>query len=354
MTKEKETALITIDQPNAAAVFVAGGLDPFIQRIKDEFTGIVGDLSTVKGRQVYKNMNRRIREHKADFSRAGKALVKQLKSDRDMKVFDYNKKIEEVTKERERMENELTNFAVEMRQPLTELEDAEKREKERLDALVCDISKFEEAIHNCELSGQIDSVLIHLKQLKITTEVYKAAYDDAVAEKQRIIDRLTERRDLLKEKEDVAAEKKRLRKEEEERKRRERKAEIEKKAQKDAEKAAEEKNKKEQERLIREKWEADMKAEKAEKKAEKAEKKAKEIKEELKELKSDPRISKSDSVTTGVPPRTAAGNPSEEHKKKVKQKIETALLKLNFTPENARKLVIMVGLGKIPHLKIEY
>ncbi|MDD1966148.1 hypothetical protein NPS29_12535 [Pseudomonas putida] len=115
--------VITIDNisvDNAPVIYVAGGLNQFLEAVKAEVTGEVPDLTTRKGRERIASLAAKVSKSKAAVEKPGR---------------DYLKRLKEMPKV---VEAELRDFVTRMdalrdatRQPLT---DWEKAEDARVDA----------------------------------------------------------------------------------------------------------------------------------------------------------------------------------------------------------------------------
>lgn len=103
----KETALQVYSSAN--------GLDPFLQKIREEIDGFVPDVTTRKGRDAIASIAYKVTRSKTALDNVGKELVAELK--------EVPKKIDA---ERKRMRDLLDGWQAEVRQPLTEWEEAEK------------------------------------------------------------------------------------------------------------------------------------------------------------------------------------------------------------------------------------
>lgn len=93
----------------------SSGLEPWLQRIRDQVMGIVPDVSTDKGRKEIASRAFKVRKSKTALDGLGKKLVDDLK--------DVPRKIDA---ERKRMRDTLDALADEVRRPLTEWEQAEE------------------------------------------------------------------------------------------------------------------------------------------------------------------------------------------------------------------------------------
>lgn len=106
----KETALQVYSAPN--------GLDPYLQKIRDEIDGFTPDVSTKKGRDAIASIAYKVARSKTALDAVGKDLVAELK--------EVPKKIDA---ERKRMRDQLDAWQTEVRRPLTEWEEAEEARK---------------------------------------------------------------------------------------------------------------------------------------------------------------------------------------------------------------------------------
>lgn len=102
----KETALQVFQAPN--------GLDPYLQKIRDEIDAFVPDTSTVKGRKAIASIAYKVAQSRSALDNVGKELVAELK--------DIPKKIDA---ERKRMRDKLEAWQEEVRRPLNVWQAAE-------------------------------------------------------------------------------------------------------------------------------------------------------------------------------------------------------------------------------------
>ncbi|QTC00485.1 hypothetical protein JYG33_03180 [Alcaligenes sp. SORT26] len=117
-----ETALQIYQTPN--------GLDPYIERIRQEVTGHAPNLKTDKGRKEIASRAFKVRKIKTALDSLGKEQVDRLKE--IPKLIDA---------ERKRMRDELDSLADEVRKPLTDWEEAEASRV---------------ALHRADLDGMAD------------------------------------------------------------------------------------------------------------------------------------------------------------------------------------------------------
>ncbi|UZJ58601.1 hypothetical protein OKW98_18665 [Pseudomonas sp. KU26590] len=150
--------VITIDDisaDNAPVIYVAGGLNQFLEAVKAEVAGEVPDLTTRKGRERIASLAAKVSKSKAAVEKPGR---------------DYLKRLKEMPKV---VETELREFVNSMdalrdatRQPLT---DWEKAEDARVDAhndgiqRIKDLAVFEEvptAAHVAQVIADLELVAI--------------------------------------------------------------------------------------------------------------------------------------------------------------------------------------------------
>ena len=141
------TDLIVIEESTVLEVFsTKGGLDPHMQKVRDEIDAFVPDLSTAKGRKEIASMARKVSTSKNVMDDMGKTLVAKLKE--QPKLIDA---------ERKRMRDELDLWKIEVRKPLTDWED---KEKARIDKHELGLTSIRTFAH-----GYVDSLNSSVKNL---------------------------------------------------------------------------------------------------------------------------------------------------------------------------------------------
>jgi hypothetical protein len=113
-----QTQLITIDdigEKNAPAIYVKGGLLPFLAQVRQEVSTEVPDISTKKGRDRIASLAAKVSKSKVAVEKPGRDYLKRLK--------EMPKVVEEELREFVRSMDALRD---ETRQPLTEWEEAEE------------------------------------------------------------------------------------------------------------------------------------------------------------------------------------------------------------------------------------
>ncbi|WP_312155326.1 hypothetical protein, partial [Pseudomonas sp.] len=113
----KETALQVFQAPN--------GLEPYLQKIRDEIDAFVPDISTRKGREAIASIAYKVARSKTALDNVGKELVADLK--------EIPKKIDA---ERKRMRDTLDAWQEEVRRPLNDWQAAEDARVDRHQARI--------------------------------------------------------------------------------------------------------------------------------------------------------------------------------------------------------------------------
>ena len=381
-----ENALAIIEKKNVAQYFMANGLDPILEKIRQEVTGIVLDISTDKGRKEIASLAYKVAKSKTALDDMGKELVSGIKE--QAKAIDS---------ERRRAWDALEAMQKEVRAPLTEWE---KREKER-------IAGHEAALTEIETAGRLMRENWQTGSLEAMQNKIKELLDD-----KRGWQEFTARAEWVKEQAitEIAAgiqkrfaydaeqaELARLRQEEAARQQREHeerlqaqaaakaKAEAEAKAKAEAEaeavrvRAEQEKAEQERRRIQQEKEEAEARAEKAEedrlaaiaqaeaqaKQAEaarlaaleKAEADRKAAEEKAKrdaDLAAQRERDRIEAERKAEAEAAARREADVAHRAKINNEVLAALVKTGLTEEAGKLVIKAMATGKIKHVRIEY
>jgi hypothetical protein len=199
--------VITIDDispENAPVIYVAGGLNQFLEAVKVEVTGEVPDLTTRKGRERIASLAAKVSKSKAAVEKPGR---------------DYLKRLKEMPKV---VEAELREFVISMdalrdatRQPLT---DWEKAEDARVDAHNDGIARLKAMGEpdGHEDSSEIEALIASLEAQEIG-ESWEEFQPEALQAKDLALRQLRPLLAAMKQREAEQAELARLRKESEER-----------------------------------------------------------------------------------------------------------------------------------------
>ena len=234
------------------------GLDPILQKIKEEAEAFIPDVSTKKGRDEIASLAYKVSRSKTALDTAGKELVAKLKE--QPKLVDA---------ERKRMRDFLDNLKDAVRQPLTEIEEREESIKQSIiKQSTIPLNTTYDIVNSSDLEKQLNElraidlsgVIINKKSLADLKEASMAKLEQFLVQKKHEEKFAEEQAKLEAERARVAEEARKLQeaKEQAEREERIRKeaAEAEKAKAEAAIRAAEEAKKAEAERLAKEKAEA--------------------------------------------------------------------------------------------------
>ena len=378
-----DTALALIEPKNLSTYFAPQGLDPIIEKIRAEVTGIVPDISTEKGRKEIASLAYKVAKSKTALDEMGKQLVSGMKQ--QVKAIDA---------ERSRAWDALEGIQKEVRAPLTEWESKEKDRVAGHEAALAAIPEHP-AYGQHESAAELGARLTCLENLpprdwqEFTARATKMMADEI--ERMKVLLATAQKREAEQ------AELARLRQEEAERQVREREeriqAEAAAKAQADAEAKAraeaeaeaarvreeQEKAEKERQRLQREKEEADRLASEAEARAVKAEqerlaavaqaeldRKAAEEKavadaqasaEKAKQdadLAAQREREKIEAERKAEADATAKREADKAHRGKINSEALAALLAIGLSPDSSKRMIEAIAKGQIPHVKICY
>ena len=379
-------ALALIESTKPLEIFNNNGLDPIIEKIEKEVKAEVYDISTSAGRDRIKSVAYKIGQTKNALDKMGKELVS-----------GWKEQAKKVDVERSRAWDRLEFLQKEIRQPLTEWEEAENTRIAKHEADIAEIVNGGAFTQQNWQSLSVEAMSDRLKEIEsLTTWTWqefgaraKHAIDEAAA---KIRDAIQKRTDYDAQQSDLE----RLRREDAERKQREHeerlkaeaaakaKAEAEAVAQKAAEaeairvKAEQEKAERERQRIQQEKEEAEARAQKAEAdrlaaitKAE-ADSKAAEEKARLDAIAAEDRTKReAEAAVQRERDRIEAERRTEaeaaakreadkKHRAKINNEALDALLVVLtgdnlLTAEAAGKAVIAaIAKGEILHIKIQY
>lgn len=201
-TEMTELAILEIKPENALVIFTQPDekLDPILTAIEKEARALVADVSTKKGRDAIRSNAAKVARAKAAIERTGKELADQQK--KIPKLIDASRK---------RSREFLESLQVEIRAPLTDWEEAEKRRVAELESRLNAITQL--AVFDFEpTAAQLAAVLEKAKLIELG-ESWQEYADRASAEKHRVIAGLTELHAKTEKAEAEAAELERLRKE---------------------------------------------------------------------------------------------------------------------------------------------
>lgn len=223
MTQE----LIVIEKENALTVFTTtNGLDPIIEKIKQEVSSLIPDVSTKSGRAEIASAAMKVARSKTYLDGIGKELVDKLKE--QPKLIDA---------ERKRIRDILDALKDEVRKPLTDWEIAEENRIESIKSRISAMQKHPENI----TSKNIQLHISRLKKTDVTDGSFQEFGGEAAIAKLSAIDQCEKLLSEILNQEKQIEELEKLRIENEKRMQKEREEKLLKEAEDKARKQAEEK-----------------------------------------------------------------------------------------------------------------
>jgi hypothetical protein len=307
--------LATIEKLDAVQVFTGGGVDPILKAISEEVRLHEPDTSTDKGRKDIASLAYKVSQSKVLLEKAGKSLVTGWK--------EQAKAVDEV---RKMVRDSLDELRDEARQPLTDWETAEK-ERDAACLLMMEIAQahIDALVHNDIVDREADLAAKELamelaEEQRIAKEAFASSELERVAREKKIA-------------EDAVAEEKRQ-------------AEAEKI------RVAEEAQEK-IDRVKREKREFEINAEIEKRESKEREDRAK-IRADLekKQVVEDERKRVAAELETNrLADEKIAAN--KTHQKKVNNAALAALCGIVKEAE-AKKIIVAISKGEVPHITINY
>lgn len=364
MSTKTELAAVP-PKETALAVFSAEkGLEPWLQKIRDEVRAFVPDTSTAKGRAAIASIAHKVAKSRTALDDAGKKLVAELKE--VPKLIDA---------ERKRMRESLEALQEEVRRPLNEWQAAEDARVAQHQAVIKHIENTDTAGMSAALIGakiqDLDSCEINQELEEFEADAHRAKAASLIILRQAMQDQEkleAEQAELIKlraEKEaqdqkdretriaQEAADKARI--EAEQKAQRERDAEAKRAAD---EKAAAEKrendlrlaaaeSERKAEQARREKIESDQRAERERKEA--AERQEKAVEEaRIAEQK------RADAAAAEIVRQQEARAADTAHKSKIMGEAKVVIMSMNVTEELAKALVMKIYRGEVPNITINF
>jgi len=337
--------LIVIPRETALEVFTKeGSIEPYLEQIKAAVTGIVPDLSTKKGRDAIASLAYKVAKSKTYLDGEGKRLVDEYK--------EIPKKIDAT---RKKARDFLDQLKDEVRQPLTDWENAEKA---RVDSLKQRLAFFETV---CQGLEDLSSAEIHARIAQVvntemgeTWQEFASYAEQAKMGAERTLAAAFQKRQQYEAEQEELA---RLRREAEERAQRDREEQIRREAAEQAQREAEARQQAERDeaaRKVREAEEATQRAEQerlrqqqenerqlreAEERAERAaEQERQRIAEEQRQAEEEARRREAD----------------REHRKAINTAALEAFMAEGIDKETAIKVITLIAQRKIPAISIQY
>lgn len=354
----KETALQVFKTPN--------GLDPYLQRIRDEIDAFVPDTSTLKGRKAIASIAYNVAKSKTALDNVGKELVAELK--------EIPKKVDA---ERKRMRDTLDAWQEEVRRPLNEWQAAEDARVDKHNERLARLKSFAEGL--AELSSALLKGLISDAESVELGEHWEEFEPEAAREKDKV---LTALRAALVKREQYEAEQAelaRLRAEAEAREKKDREERIAREAAEKARLEAEQKAQAEREAAQRREQEEKAAADRrelelklqveqaeharaqaeadrlaAEQRAEQDRQDAARREQEVADQAREDERQRADAAAAEIARQQQARERDQAHKIKVMGEAKEALMSMNITEELAKAIVLKIARREVPNITINF
>lgn len=333
----------------------ANGLDPYIERIRQEVTGHEPDLKTKKGRDAIASRAFKVRKIKTALDGLGKEQVDRLKE--IPKLIDA---------ERKRMRDELDALADEVRKPLTEWEEAEANR------IAMHRNGLESMASQAREVGALNSDALRLRIESVEAEVIGESWEEFEAEAHRVKAKaleilnaaLAERQKYEAEQAELAE----LRRKQAEQEQKDREAEIARQAAEKARTDAEAKAQAERDAAAQREADAKAAAERAERERAEAIERQKqaEARAEAEKLAAEQRAKEAaEAARQAEIKRQADAKAAEEaeqrrreadiaHKASINNAALAAFIENGLPDACAKQAVILIAKGLIPAIRIQY
>lgn len=342
--------LVVVVEKNIPALFEADGSNILLKRIREEVGKFEPDISTAKGRKDIASNAHKVSKCKVRFDDLGKDLGD-----------GYKKKLDIINAERKKFRDELDTLKIEVRKPLTDWEDAEKKRAADIEDRINEINRYGEGACNYESSIRVKIDMASLREITVD-ESFEEFELAATKAKEASLTQLEAKFIVLQNQEKEAAEAERLENERLEKERIEREEKIAKEAAEKATREAEEKAKAESEekdRLAKEKVEkAEKEALEAKLTAEKAEREKKEAAEKAEQDKKDAVKAEQDRIEEEKRNEEEATKKREENKqhrnKIIKAAVDDLTTHCDVDNQQAAAIVATIINNLIRHIKIEF
>lgn len=348
--------MIQIEQLDVSKIFEANGLNDVLEQIQTQARSFVPDLKTKQGRKNIASLAARVARSKTALDDLGKNLVSEWK-----------KKSKAVDAERRRMRDTLDDLKAEIRQPLTDWENAEKKRLENHEACLNHLEGFAFPNIPSDLTSELAKQTLEdlnglperdweeyeLRAMALIKDA-RSLWEKKIAE---LIEKERKAEEERKQREAEQAELARLRKAEEERLQKEREEQLKAEAieeEKRARIAAEENAK----RAEREKIAAEAEAKSAKREAaaraileaEEAKKRAEQEKQEA-IIRERERVLE---IQKAKEEEAAKRQADKNHRDSIIRDIFEGFLKSGFSEDDSKKITECLMENKIPHITINY
>jgi hypothetical protein len=341
----KETALAVYSAPN--------GLEPWLQKIRDEVMSFVPDTSTRKGREAIASIAFKVAKSKVALDDAGKKLVAELKE--VPKLIDA---------ERKRMRETLESLQEQVRRPLNEWEAAEEARVAAHKAVIAHIENTDTAGMTAALIGakvqDLDSLEINQELEEFEADAHRAKAAALVTLRKALADQEQYEADQAELAQRRADDEARVQREHDERIRRE----AAEQAQRDADEAAQRERDQAEQRekaLKQQAADAERKAEQAKRdkveadqRAERERKEAAARQEQAVEQARLDEKKRADAAAAEIVRQQDARAADTAHRGKVNRAALEAFTANGLTEACAKQAITLIVQGKIPAIALTY
>jgi len=341
----KETALAVYSAPN--------GLEPWLQKIRDEVLAFVPDTSTAKGRAAIASIAHNVAKSRVALDDAGKKLVAELKE--VPKLIDA---------ERKRMRETLEALQEQVRRPLNEWQAAEDARIDAHKAVIEHIENTDTAGMSAALIGakiqDLDSLVINQELEEFEADAHRAKAAALVTLRKALVDQEQYEADQAELAQRRADDEARAQREHDERIRRE----AAEQAQRDADEAAQrERDQAEQrERQLKQQAEdAERKADQAKREKEEADQRAERERKEaatrqekaVEQARLDEQ-KRADDAAAEIVRQQEARAADTAHRAKINRSALEAFTANGLTEACAKQAITLIVQGKIPAIALTY
>ncbi|MGP9819237.1 hypothetical protein ACTZWW_04410 [Salinarimonas sp. NSM] len=344
---DNSTRFLDMVEADPAVVFRETEVFPgLVAELEAEIAAGAVDLATDKGRKAIASRAARIARYKVAIDKAGKDLGE-----------DHRKAINAVNTVRREVWDSLEAMQHRVRAPLTEWEEAEKARQARIDAVISDLARAAVVPVGATVAD-VEATIARVAAIEIDPGEFGVNAPLARAEKERALDALRDGKARLEREAAERAELDRLRAEQAERERREAEERAAREAAEREARAAEEARRREEEaaRLA-----ADRAAAEERRKAEEAaaaERRAHE--EALAAERAERQRLEREAEAKAEAERKAAADEAarqadREHRGRVMGAAKEAIMSTGGVDEDAaRKIVLAIAAGSVPHVVIRF
>lgn len=317
--------LVALDAITAAAVFAPGGIDSIIAKIEAEVRPAQIDITTKAGREAVASAAYKVARAKTTLDDMGKEFVADLK-----------KQTGAVDADRRKIRERLDTLKDEIRQPLTDYENAESTRVQQHEAALAGLTAML-ALAGDRPAAEIEAQLLELGDIaQRDWQEYEAR---AVSTVDHVREGLRKELATAKQREADRAELERLREAQAERDKRDNEERIAREAADQARQQAEASAAAEQQRLQEERDAADQRAREADQRAEEA------AQAERNRIAAEKRAEEE---------ATRKREANKRHAAKINNEVLAALVAMGVADNLGKAIIMAIVKGEVPHTKISY